>query len=253
MDSLIRIPWDRHRKALCSWGQQGPWRTLSYTSKLGTLPCLLGTKPPHGWEWGNCGCAGQRLQSLFFSEALSWYLHYLNVCFYGLSCTGFLRCPCLWVGSNLHGMLGSCGKPRDKHGPASCGPAWLLPGAQPLQKLSHCHGAPSASGWHVSGWGYVTNLKKLAGLYQSLKMEDSLAFKSIAHWWKRTVAHGCTCNNKFSIKIRVYHSLWGQTELGFDYSSFRHEKMTCLFFQGLSVVLTKYVSLTTNFKTLQWE
>lgn len=142
MDSLlIRVPWDRHRKALCSWGQQGLWRTLSYRSKLWTLWCLVGTGPPHGREWGICGCAEQRLQSPFFSEALSWYLHHLNIWFHGMSWTGFLRCPCLQVGSNPHGMLGSCGKPRQEHGsfhsnsPASWGPTWLLPGGQLLQKL----------------------------------------------------------------------------------------------------------------------
>lgn len=49
MDSLpVGVPWDRQRGALCSWGQQGPWRILSYTSKLGILLCLVGTGPPHG-------------------------------------------------------------------------------------------------------------------------------------------------------------------------------------------------------------
>lgn len=182
---LIRVPWDRHRKALCSWGQQGSWRTLSYRSKLWTLWCLVGTEPPHGREWGICGCAEQRLQSPFFSEALSWYLHHLNIWFHGMSWTGFLRCPCLQVGSNSHGMLGSCGKPRQEHGsfhsnsPANMAFAWWSIAAK--APPPHHRGAPSASSWHVTGWGYVINLNKLAGLYQNLKMEYSLAFKSSAH------------------------------------------------------------------------
>lgn len=137
---LIRVPWDRHRKALCSWGQQDLWRTLSYTSKLGILLCLVGTESPHGWEWGTCACAGQRLQSLSFKAFSSvGHCHGISTTwmpgFNGLGWTGFLRCPHLWFGSNTHGMLGSCGKSREERDPASCGPAWLLPGAQSLQKL----------------------------------------------------------------------------------------------------------------------
>lgn len=87
---------------------------------------------------GICGCAEQRLQSLFFSGALPGGLHHLAAWFYGMSRTEFPRCPPLHVGSSPPSGLQSCEKPRERHDLALRGPTWLLCGAQPLKKLFLC-------------------------------------------------------------------------------------------------------------------